>query len=192
MKNVQLKLKLSFLAAFVLLAGVLGASAQNQTTSRYADNDYGVAFQIPKNSSKAASSSKNEVNFIENSELGSTLQFLVYDKLSAEDLSALLASEASKQAVINGFITGVKGGKKETEVEIVEKSDVKIGNLNAYKATVSIIMSGIKLRAATFFVPVPEHKRLYSFSVIGLDSDFDRWYKIAETSINSFEIVKAK
>jgi PsbP len=189
MKILQLKTKLSFLAVLILMIGVSSISAQE---TRYVSSAYNVAFQIPKNSSKSTDSTEKELYFEENGKRGGLLQLSIDEETPAEYLSQILSSNTNRDALVQGFIKGLKEEIKGAETTILEKKEIKVIGLSSYKIVTSIVYPNIKLRVATFFIPFPEHKRMYIFNITALDSDFERWHKIAEASVNSFEILKPK
>jgi hypothetical protein len=172
----------------MLSAGAFDLSAQE----RYTDTDYKISFQIPKNSAKTKESSKIEVNFEDNSGSGAAFQFAVMEGLAAEGVNGFLTSAAGKKELEEAFLDGLKGDNADANLTVLERKDLKIAGLNAYKLTVSFYISGLKFRNASFFVSAPEHKRMYGFNVMALDKDFDSWYRNAEPAVNSFQLIKTK
>ena len=187
MKNKKFMKKL--LPLFILIfACAADVSAQNQ---RYVSTDFGIAFQIPQNSSKLEGSNPKEVDFEENREPGGYFNFTVDDQLATAELSRILLN-MNKTALVDGFIKGLKGELKEAKITLLEKLETKISGYSSYKTTISIGYPNIKMRLATFFIPVPEHNRVYTFTIAALNSDFERCRKIAEPFVNSLKILKLK
>ncbi len=188
MKNASSLIKSQILCLMFVLAAAMVASAQE---NRYVSK-YNIAFQTPKTMVKSADSTDDEVTFERSDDGGfvGLFQLVVSDDTPKDALDAMLSpSPGLEKALLDGYIEGIKEGITDAKVTILGKSRVQIAGFNSFKALVLIETPDIKFRAATYMIPVPAHRRMYSFNVMALDSRFDEWLAEAEPSVKSFELI---
>lgn len=198
MKIALAQIKLQILVVFVLAASVVSVFSQETVRkSKYVSEKYKVAFQMPESSSKNADSTEELVIFLGETDkfgLAARLEFIVEEQQESEQLSQLLASDEGAKIFTQAFVDEFKaqGKKNGVEVIVLETNRLQIGGFNSLKLVTSADMPGVKVRTVTFVIPVPQHKRMYTFVVAGPDKDFDKWLTAAEVSVKSFALIKAK
>lgn len=190
MKNNRIFVNRKILFAVVLLVGIQSVFAQE---SRYINRTLGVAFQTPAGVVKDRESTDVRVIFNADENkfgLASNFEFIVDNTADSAAASEMLGTERGFEVFVKTATDTFKKDLSGADIKILEKKRVKIANLNAVKIVFAVKTSGIRMRLASYSVIVPEHERLYGFLVIALEDNFDRWLAAAETSVDSFEILK--
>lgn len=190
MKNFRIKFQI--LLTIISLFGVHDAFAQDK--SRYISSVYKVAFQTPEGTTKNARSTDERTFYdaVESkSQLKPRLEFAaISDRLATAKLSQQLGTAEGLEQFVAGAVSGFKAEIKGAEITVTEKKRIQLAGLNAVKFVASASISDIKMRFASYTVVVPEHKRMYTFIVLAVNDDFDRWLTIAEKSVYSFALLK--
>lgn len=185
-------MKFQILIAVILVLGVQYAFSQE---SRYSNSSYKIAFLTPKASVKSAESTDKRIIYTGEpgkSGVAPRLELVVENFSNAHKLSQLLGTEKGMEQFVSGAIAGFKEELGSAELKVLEKKRIQLAGLNAVKLIASATVYDVNLRLASFTVIVPEHDRMYNFIVIALDSDFDKWLPVAQTSVDSFEVLKPK
>lgn len=197
MKNLSILFKLQLLAIFVLSVGVGSSFAQQvKQDTRYVSTKYKFAFQAPKDSSKQSVSTEESVVFLGNQpnfERGSGVNLAVIEEENAAIISRNLLRDESLETFVSGMIEGFQENA-DNKISVIDKKRVRIAGLTSVRVSALVSFTNrpeLKMRLVSFAIPVPQHKRMYVFTVTGVEKDFAKWLPVAEASVNTFALIRA-
>lgn len=199
MKNLSTIFKLQLLVVIVLGITVSHSFAQNSNqNSRHISTKYEITFLIPEGSTKQPESTEENIIFLPDKskfETGTGVNFAVIEEVNAAIISQSLARQESLETFAKGIIDGFQQADPGNKITLTEKKLVQIAGMNSVKVVAQASIAnapGVILRLVAITIPVPKHKRMYVFTITGIEKDFDKWLPIAEASANSFALIRAE
>lgn len=191
MKKLNTASKYVFLIAALFVFGIGSAFAQDtKPADEYVNNKLKFSFKAPKDS-VPQSSDKAVIYWGRPQSVvgtGAGLMLSVNDSFADVWVKSLASGDGVFIALFANKVAEQVAGDREHTV--LKKEAVKVAGFDALKIVLTMTMDKTKERWAVYTIPCPEHKRTYMFMIFTQEEYFDKWFAIAEPSVNSFKILK--